>query len=395
MGGRFCSQCGTDIAEGKKFCRGCGKPVAAAPKPAATVERAPSTRMPDSPATPAAASADVAASCSRCGHAIPAGKRFCGKCGAPVASAAEVSPAPAFAQSSPAAALLETIAPANTAAAPAPRAFWKTEEAASPQAGSAAEVASGSNDALPAIEAAQAPAFAAPPPATPPPDPPLFLPVSADTRPAWTQTLSARKLGLIGAAAALLLAVAGTGFWLHHRHAHAAKAPAAEAMSNSPGAANPAPSAPEIPAPAKDAPAPSATRIAKPSAGQVQHPMSAAQATQVAAPAGGTPAASAAIMPPAGSPAAASASPQAVPAAAPAPPAAPRYGTLHYTGPPVPYGGTVVFRNLSSKRLRFIFDHTAWLPLISRQPDGTQTLTLRSIRRENQAQCDVQWEEVD
>jgi hypothetical protein len=69
-------------------------------------------------------------------------------------------------------------------------------------------------------------------------------------------------------------------------------------------------------------------------------------------------------------------------------------GALHYSGPPVQYGETVTFANLPGGRLRFSFDHTAWQPLISRQPDGTQTLTLRSIKQGVQAQCDVGWEIV-
>lgn len=81
--------------------------------------------------------------------------------------------------------------------------------------------------------------------------------------------------------------------------------------------------------------------------------------------------------------------------AAPAPaPSAPTSGVLHYSGPPVPYGGTVVFINLPSERLSFTFDHQSWQPLISRQPDGTQKLTLRSLRQGEQTQCDVEWKVI-
>jgi len=62
--------------------------------------------------------------------------------------------------------------------------------------------------------------------------------------------------------------------------------------------------------------------------------------------------------------------------------------------PPVPFGGTVVFTSLSGDRLSFIFDHQAWQPLISRQPDGTQKLTLRSLKQGNQTQCDVEWKVI-
>jgi hypothetical protein len=58
----------------------------------------------------------------------------------------------------------------------------------------------------------------------------------------------------------------------------------------------------------------------------------------------------------------------------------------------VPFGGTVVFSGLPAGRLRFVFDHQSWQPLISHQSDGTQTLTLRSLRLGEQAKCDVQWE---
>ena len=69
-------------------------------------------------------------------------------------------------------------------------------------------------------------------------------------------------------------------------------------------------------------------------------------------------------------------------------------GILHYSGPPVRFGETVVFSNLPGGLLRFTFDQQSWQPLISRQPNGTQKLTLRSLKRENQVQCDVHWEIV-
>lgn len=81
------------------------------------------------------------------------------------------------------------------------------------------------------------------------------------------------------------------------------------------------------------------------------------------------------------------------PAFAPVTPTtSPRKGVLHYAGPPVPFGGTVVFNNLPKDRLRFNFDRGAWQPLIHKNPDGTQTLTLHSIKHEVQTSCDVGWE---
>jgi hypothetical protein len=75
-------------------------------------------------------------------------------------------------------------------------------------------------------------------------------------------------------------------------------------------------------------------------------------------------------------------------------PSPPTFGVLHYSGPPVSYGGTVVFSNLPGGRLRFSFDQQSWQPLILRQPDGTQKLTLHSLKKKNQVQCDVRGEIV-
>jgi hypothetical protein len=67
-------------------------------------------------------------------------------------------------------------------------------------------------------------------------------------------------------------------------------------------------------------------------------------------------------------------------------------GMLHYSGPAVGYGGTVVFSNLPGERLRFTFDQQSWQPLIAHLPDGTQKLTLLSLKKGSQVQCDVHWE---
>jgi hypothetical protein len=52
------------------------------------------------------------------------------------------------------------------------------------------------------------------------------------------------------------------------------------------------------------------------------------------------------------------------------------------------------FRNLPGDRLKLTFDHDAWLPLIHREPDGTQTLIMRSIKPGIQTKCDIRWEIV-
>jgi hypothetical protein len=67
-------------------------------------------------------------------------------------------------------------------------------------------------------------------------------------------------------------------------------------------------------------------------------------------------------------------------------------GMLHYSGPAVGYGSTVVFSNLPGERLKFTFDQQSWQPLIAHLPDGTQKLTLLSLKKGNQVQCDVHWE---
>ena len=60
----------------------------------------------------------------------------------------------------------------------------------------------------------------------------------------------------------------------------------------------------------------------------------------------------------------------------------------------VPQNGEVKFRNLPSDRLKFTFDHDAWLPRIHREPDGTQTLIMRSIKPGVQTICEIRWEIV-
>jgi hypothetical protein len=88
------------------------------------------------------------------------------------------------------------------------------------------------------------------------------------------------------------------------------------------------------------------------------------------------------------------------PASDSAPPSAPRpvaktanptSGTLH-AAVDVAQNGEVVFENLPGARLKFTFDHAAWKATISHQPNGTQTLVLRSLKPGIQTTCDAQWE---
>jgi len=85
----------------------------------------------------------------------------------------------------------------------------------------------------------------------------------------------------------------------------------------------------------------------------------------------------------------------AVPAAAqiPAQATPPRSGVLHYQGPAIHPGGIVVFDRLPKGRLKFTFDRSLWQqPLIQRNADGTQRLTLHSSQQSDQTACDVGWE---
>ena len=86
-----------------------------------------------------------------------------------------------------------------------------------------------------------------------------------------------------------------------------------------------------------------------------------------------------------------------VPQPAPAPPveaSKPTSGVLCNWPVEIPHNGEVKFRNLPSDRLKFTFDHDAWLPRIQREPDGTQTLIMRSIKPGVQTMCDIRWEVV-
>jgi hypothetical protein len=82
------------------------------------------------------------------------------------------------------------------------------------------------------------------------------------------------------------------------------------------------------------------------------------------------------------------------PLAPPAEASKPTSGVLCNWPVEVPQNGEVKFRNLPSDRLKFTFDHDAWLPRIQREPDGTQTLIMQSIKPGIQTMCDIRWEVV-
>ncbi len=86
-------------------------------------------------------------------------------------------------------------------------------------------------------------------------------------------------------------------------------------------------------------------------------------------------------------------------AAPPAPPpvespkiAAPTSGVLHAMVETE--HGDAVFENLPADRLKFTFDHDAWQATTHRQPNGTKTLVMHSLKPGSRISCDVRWEIV-
>jgi hypothetical protein len=54
--------------------------------------------------------------------------------------------------------------------------------------------------------------------------------------------------------------------------------------------------------------------------------------------------------------------------------------------------GLLVFRDLPGNQLLLSFDRGAWQPSIRMQPDGRQTLTMRSTKPGIQTECHIGWE---
>lgn len=302
--------------------------------------------------------------CTRCGAPLIEGNRFCVKCGQPIAQAAppEPAPPPAFAPPVPPT-LTSPAPPSYTVPVPAP--FGAPPSSPPPP-----------------------PVAVNPPGYTPPPPPPEVVPGASKGSPA----------GLVIGLVAVLVILGGAGFWFYSRQHRgdlsssegeaAAIAPASGPQA-SPVAATPlaTPSAPATPPQASASVAastpPVATAAAPPANIRPARPAR-PRVSPDPEPTGTT-----------GLPATAPVTPE--PSPLPAPPHAPTHptaGILHYTGPPVPQNGEVVFDNLPAARLRFTFDRGAWQPVISRKPDGTQRLTLRSLKPGLQTHCDVAWEIV-
>ena len=197
----------------------------------------------------------------------------------------------------------------------------------------------------------------------------------------------------------------GAGFWFYSRQHRGDLSGSEGEAAGIPVSAPQASPLPASPLPASSAPATPAPEAAANAAASSTPPIATAAAPPATPPIAPPPIAPHRARPriapdpePTGTqglPAPVPASP--APSPLPAPPHAPTQptaGILRYTGPPVPQNGEVVFDNLPSGRLRFTFDRGAWQPVISRKPDGTQKLTLRSLRPGLQTHCDVAWEIV-
>jgi len=437
MASKRCSKCGKELIEGKRFCGGCGQAVAAAADP---------------PPVPVATPAAAASACSNCGKPLVPGKRFCGFCGNPVVAAApvaersvtdvftEIAPAPAnegwsstpVASKSPES-LPETVIdqPAWTAvpAKPEPRTFPAggfssappVQVAAQPSPASfpvpppaspitavlgpsqsstldssddwnydwsaAAELTSGLQ-----APAAPVPASIATPQPLPAAPPPPALPVAPQVQPR-------KKSGagiFIGIAAVVLLAAAA--FWGWRTYSQRSAATVAEAPGQSSQPTAPVSTQPSSALPSEQS-SPAAAAVpddlTKPTPADTTPLAPTPQPTPSKSPA------SSPVHTPSTTPvrapkivAAPNPEPLPVPPLAPLP-TAPRSGTFHYNGAPVPYNGQVVFDHLPSQRLKFAFDHQAWLLTIKVNPDGSKKVTLTSQKQGFQATCDLGWEIVE
>ncbi len=428
MTAKFCTKCGKELVAGKRFCGGCGlkapEPVVAArqeplPEPIPTTESAP--RL-----------------CGQCGAALLPGKRFCRQCGHAVelsAAAPEVEPPgmgfPPITDCAPVA--LPPVEPvpqrwtevveekplpaaASPASVDAPQVEHRPQRAAEilpPLRSEQDECASEISPQTPTKQA-ESPVQASPP--APPPTPvepqafapkktpqqaepaPLAVP-SEPFHPVQPAERSKAKIGLAIALAAVVLVVAsGAAAWYVYTHrsdASGAKPPAGSTQSAAlPQAGNESPVVPAAP-----------MQQDKPSAGS--RPSSVPSAPQTPA----NPATNANPVPqrsilapntglsghgnPAGPTPAFRTPPPTAMSPLPVATAPGRSGARHYQGPPVAYGGVVVFDNLPRERLKFTFDSTAWRLIIKPNPDGSKKVILNSLKQGYQTSCDLGWEMIE
>jgi uncharacterized OB-fold protein len=405
MANKFCTQCGALAIAGKRFCTQCGQPIVhpetltgnsgsfagsepiqppsslAEPLPAVVSEPSSEVTAP-APVEETQAQKDFARFvelppaafkqfCTKCGSPVISGKRFCIQCGQPVT--AVTTP-------------METTATSTSA-----EAVQKTPNflAPFPVVTAAAVVPESIADAGPVLTTS----------------PQVDESVSGlSASKAAVQKISWRIPVLVAGVVACVLGIAITGVWLHISRAKPVPAlpppPVATgiASQSTPPVAGGGAASNDKPSAAM----PSGTEGAAPGHQeheQQQHavrpPLSAGNEPGVAAGNKGSSEVTTATIPkssPIGQSEALHTRPSPEAAIAPAPRSS---GTLHYSGTPVRYGEDIVFPNLPGARLRFTFDHQLWQPLISRQPDGTQKLTLRSLKQGEQAQCDVGWEIIN
>lgn len=410
MTNRHCTKCGREVIADKRFCGGCGQalPVAATPiqdEPVALAEPAAPVcgqcgaalvagkryckqcdNAVDEPLSEAASMVSVEVApvseqnvsvCRNCGAAIAMDKPFCKKCGQAVNVTAEDMPAVAAAavQGTPAKMPEATMEiPVLTEAITA----TAVEEEVPYQAQLTQEDVPASRwepveEAVPS-EAAASVAVSAPAP--------------QDVSGNWPKA----KIGLaIGIAAAVLAAAGGGWAWYAYSHRcvscgiqSSTTTPQSTAQSGSSATSITAVQPAKPPAgtaevavasaprtPPQPAPAPNQTPIRQPSSVQSGHDNLSAPTPVFSEPK---------------APSIASPSP---------PPAQARSGVLHYLGPPVPYGGKVVFDNLPDVRLQFKYDNTAWALIIKHNPDGTKWVTLISLKHGYQMNCDLGWEIIE
>ena len=443
MASSFCTKCGAALIPEKRFCTQCGQSVgqakAASDQPTAqrlpvpesdsatrsdpALEKAlavavggtqaqensvePSSRVlppiekdklatvanssgaPVSEAFPVSALTVVGTKCSKCGSLIHPGKRFCASCGEPVARPATIPIANADTQraqpnlDSPKAPVTPLSADA-LATTP----IENPSGTENPDPGIPEHVLSASNES-------QTESFTASADSEDRVDEVVVqLPVSAESGSFSSESPAQRELTpkkssrqpLLLAGAAVCVLLVGIGAWLHVSRAKpvllAVPAPASTASQNAPLAGRTS----ENDKPSAATPGGGEASVLRNSAKETQQVKTAPKIF---------------IEPPKVDTAhrdsreviVADATPKGS-KEHPFAPASQSSGTLHYAGPPVRYGERVTFTGLPAARLKFAFDHQAWQPLISRQPDGTKTLALRSLKKGEQTSCDVGWEVV-
>ena len=351
MANKFCSKCGRDVVADKRFCGGCGQ------------------AMPVAAVLPQNEVAAAALVCGQCGAALIPGKKFCKQCGHAVGEVAVAATVTQVAEPRSVAEAMAAVLPESVAPVPEPETVLPAEFASETVPASKWEPV----EVTVSLPAAAVAAIPAP------------TPVSGE----WPKA----KIGLaIGIAAAVLVAAGGSWAWYAHAHRSVSSAAlsvaqvqqSAAPLSAQEQASTPPDTTAQAPKPpagtsgtaVPEAPqAPSQPALNLNPAPQPQRPNSFGL-TNPKAP---------------------------TPVFLKTPPPAPlpgqteqaRSGVLHYQGPPVLHGGTVVFDKLPKARLKFTFDHAAWQLVIKPNPDGTKKVTLISLAQGYQTSCDLGWEIIE